>query len=135
VATYTLALVVTAGLTLSAFSTTINNEKNMKIVNTESVRTFTVSAPTAAGSNLFRDAVSIRQIAVDEMQYTAQEPVAYPPLIKAAAAVVVTGTFVSALIGYFLPGPLTGAALPLAATCWWILYRMIKRYDEQRTAS
>jgi hypothetical protein len=55
----------------------------------------------------------------------------YPRFIEMASGVVVAATIVSAFVGYFSPGPITGLGLPLAATLWWVLYRLVLRYDRQ----
>jgi len=58
----------------------------------------------------------------------------YPASITTASIAILVGTVVSGLVGYFVPGPLAGAALPIFVTLWWILYRFIRRYDERQTA-
>jgi hypothetical protein len=59
---------------------------------------------------------------------------AYPRYISVGSIVVIIGTIASGLIGYFLPGPITGALLPVFVTLWWILYRAISRFDNKQNA-
>jgi len=65
---------------------------------------------------------------------TAAKGKMYPTQIYAASVIVIFGTIVSALVGYFVPGPVTGAALPIFITLWWLLYRTIRRHDERQAA-
>jgi hypothetical protein len=63
---------------------------------------------------------------------TAPKRKMYPAQISALSIIVLLGTIISALIGYFVPGLVTGAALPIFITLWWLLYRTIRRYDERQ---
>lgn len=56
----------------------------------------------------------------------------YPVYLNFACSIVLIGTIISGLIGYFIPGPITGAALPIFITLWWLLYRIIQRRDERQ---
>ena len=56
----------------------------------------------------------------------------YPTYLYLASAFVLIGTIASGLLGYFLPGPITGTALPIFITLWWFLYRIIQQHDERR---
>jgi len=59
-------------------------------------------------------------------------PIGYPTYLYIASSFVLVGTVISAIVGYVAPGLFTGAALPVFATLWWLLYRLIRYHDEQR---
>jgi hypothetical protein len=68
----------------------------------------------------------------DDIQHPESLPhISYPRLMEVAAMLVVMGTIGSMLIGYFLPGPITGVALAFAITSWWVLYRVIANHDKR----
>jgi hypothetical protein len=70
---------------------------------------------------------------VSEVFEDAVKPREYPRSIVIASGVVLFTTFIGAMVGYFSPGPITGAVLPVAVTLWWGLYRVILRHDQQGT--
>lgn len=59
---------------------------------------------------------------------------AYPAYIYVLSVFVLIGTLFSLCAGYAFPGPVTSAAFPIFLTLWWLLYRSIRRQDNQRTA-
>ena len=53
----------------------------------------------------------------------------YSIIIRIGAATVVPGTIIAAGVGYFVPGAITGIALAITVTLWWVLYRATLKYD------
>ena len=53
----------------------------------------------------------------------------YPTSLRLCSVFVLIGTILSMVLGYLRPEPLFGILLPIFLTMWWILYRMIRRYD------
>ena len=44
----------------------------------------------------------------------------YSIIIRIGAATVVPGTIIAAGVGYFVPGAITGIALAITVTLWWV---------------
>jgi len=59
---------------------------------------------------------------------------AYPTHIYIMSIIVLVGTIISLLLGYVIPGPVSGVAFPVFLTLWWLLYRTIRRYDDRKIA-
>jgi hypothetical protein len=53
----------------------------------------------------------------------------YPVIIRIGAAAVVPATIIAAGVGYFVPGRITGIAIAITITLWWVLYRTTLKYD------
>jgi hypothetical protein len=58
-----------------------------------------------------------------------RQPLVRPRYFGYAAVAVIVGTIISGLVGYFSPGPITGLFLPIFVTLWWLLYRVISKFD------
>lgn len=135
--TYRFAIVVSAGLMLSSALTTPSEKEFARSIGVASAPQSEYIGNTGSKMLQITGELTNRQIsrAIFAQQPDSQTsmPLDYPNWIHVTSAVVVIGTVLALLIGYFLPGPLTGAALPAFATAWWLLYRIIKERDTKRS--
>lgn len=131
--TYAVTVVASAVLTFSVASTVIS-QQGMRCDIAAGVPSATYSGqPRLAGSlgaSELLPSYQVRRIAATAAEVPSPSQVQYPTAIKVAAGIVIGITVIGALLGYFVPGPITGAILPVAASFWWGLYRIILRYDE-----
>jgi hypothetical protein len=129
---YTITLVASAGLGLSiVVSTPQNNFAVSADVTPIQHRTY-FDAVVASGSTKMSSFYEFIQADQPESRVDDKAIVehSYPRMVEIASGVVVVGTIVSVIIGYFAPGQITGSMFPIAVILWWLLYHLIIKYDE-----
>jgi hypothetical protein len=124
--TYVVTLTTAAALTISVISTIVPNAAVLRTAVVESAQVSYIGTAISTGTLGSIGDVSLRRTTatIDHSRATMRAQTEYPRLIEFASAVVVIGTVISCFVGFFAPGPITGAALALAVTLWWCLYRI-----------
>jgi hypothetical protein len=70
-------------------------------------------------------------IQADESSQYVPRPATYPVVLRALAAIAILLIVVGLIVGYALPGPITGLLLPVGLTLWFLVGHLARREDSK----